>query len=146
MDYLYFIRPFLSKLGEIEGISKEEISVLERKYKVNLPDAYKQYMMVFGKKNGNFMQGVGMRIDELNDIPEAYQYDFAHTSCDNPVPFGDNWYFFGMDQGNFLFFECDGNPDPKVWIMWSLDTVDDIYPSFSAFLLEEVDGKSKYWE
>jgi hypothetical protein len=33
-----------------------------------------------------------------------------------------------------FYFECDGNPNPKVWIMQDLEHTMEVYPSFTDLL------------
>lgn len=98
--------------GEVKGCSKAEIDRLEKRLKVRLPRAYREFLARLGSGVGEFMSSDHwlFKLDEVADIARA---DYAEM-CELPK----NYFVFAERNGcAWVFFVADGaSDDPPVFL------------------------------
>ncbi|GAA3912473.1 hypothetical protein GO495_25340 [Chitinophaga oryziterrae] len=144
LKYLLFLEPYMDVLGKyekLEGISEEEIEDLERAFNVTLPDAYKEYLLFFGKESGQLLTAY---YTEIKYLPETRSEAIAALNFDDEKPgpkadINENYFLFGQWQGYvFYFFDCtEKHEDPPVYILRDSGEIILYKPSFSSFIKED---------
>ncbi len=130
------------KLGNFEGISEKELAEIETEFQITLPKAYRDFMLIFGKRSGYVLDGYGAQypivlgnrgaaeyvLNTIDDIPEG----------DKPI-FKPSYFFFAQWLSyNYWFFDCDEeSDDPKVYLFEDGGKIEDSYFTFTEFIYSE---------
>lgn len=137
MAYFDFITGYISRLGAIAGCTEVEIIQLEKEYDVQLPAAYKEYLRLFGKNTGQLLQGYHTTADQIKRNIGCVEFDLVNTIHSNGFKVEPDMFFFAQWQGTVLYFRCDGNEDPPVYIIETFDDIILYKNSFTTFIKEE---------
>ena len=139
LNHLYFVTPYLSLLGNIEGLSEVHIEKIEMKFKVRLPDSYKEFLKYFGRESGNLLGSYLVEEHKLLGNKESALYASVDELDNKSVKIKDTYFFFGQWQGYvFYFFDCSGNSeDPPVYILTDSPKIEKYKNSFTEFIFEE---------
>jgi SMI1-KNR4 cell-wall len=141
MKYLSFIEKYKSKMGKPIGIDNIIISEIEKHFQLDLPLAYKEYLLNFGANSGNLLSSYYMTypslMDNKSDVFEMINFDDRKLDSEKPK-IESNFFFFGQWQGyNFFFFECGIGENPPVKILNDSFEIIGYKDSFTSFLIEE---------
>lgn len=106
----------LAKINEIHGCTDEEVSFIETKHNVFLPNSYRDFLLHIGKGAGKFMQGTDIFYPSINDIKR----ESIELLKENGEEFSlaDSDFVFEMHQGyEFLYFKLSNtdNNDSSVY-------------------------------
>jgi len=137
MAYFDFITSSLPRLGAIAGCTEEEILQLEKEYDLQLPAAYREYLRLFGKNSGQLLTGYHTTIDQIRENIACVEFDLVNTTHNNTFKMEPEMFFFAQWQGTVLYFRCDGNEDPPVYLINTFDDIIMYKNSFTAFVKEE---------
>lgn len=137
MQYMNFLIPYLPALGDVEGCTEEEIKNLEQSRKVQLPAAYKEYLLLFGRKSGYFLQGYYTTIDQIDSNIECIEFDLRTVDHSGSFMLGPEMFLFGQWQGTYFYFNWGGSEDPEVFMITHFDRVKVLSKSFSDFVRSE---------
>lgn len=137
IKHLNFLKDYINSLGKIEGISDNEIELLEEKFQLKLPDAYKEYLFLFGKSTGNLLSSYLMTIDRIEENIECIKFDLANTIHNNSFSINKDMFFFGQWQGSVFCFLCNGDENPPVYFIQDFDNIKVTYQKFTDFIYEE---------
>ncbi len=139
--------------GQAVGCTPEEVAELERQLRLELPLAYKEFLLYAGKGLGDFEIGSDIFYDEV-DLVELQQTAREFLIEDNaPQRFPEDAYAFWMHQGyQFCFFNTTEGDNPPVHyyiepgedeepkIQWNY------HPDFTNFLIVEMRDQVKHIE
>lgn len=137
MAYFDFITNYSPRLGKAAGCTEEEIALLERKYQLQLPAAYKEYLRLFGKNTGGLLEGFYTTIGEVKQNIATIEFDLVNTDHSHQFKIGPDMFFFGQWQGTVFYFICDGNENPPVYMVESLDDIILYTNTFTDFVRAE---------
>ena len=143
MVYFDFVTSNPSRFGvkQMQGYTDDEIIQLEREYHVHLPAAYKEFLRLCGKKTGQLLSSYHTTVDQIKKNIEALKFDMANTIHSNSFKIEPDMFFFGQWQGSVFYFRCDGNDNPPVYFISSLDDITVVNPTFTDFVKEQEDLK-----
>lgn len=104
----------LSKECPIQGCTEKDIVEIEEKYRVKLPQAYKDFLLLLGDKPGHFLPNCLFRKSELDTIKDIAQKQVKEDGATLKET-----DFVFMQRYNFvLYFENEGNlEDPPVYLL-----------------------------
>lgn len=136
LENLYLNHKKLSRIG----VSMKEITELESSLNVKLPKAYKEFLLIAGRRDG-ILSGWNRNFDDLDSAQEYAREAFQGVGL-NMKPF---WCFAEYnDADSSLFFFLDEGENPPVYnFVADKVIVDDngeevfykrTYESFSAFI------------
>lgn len=137
MAYFDFIKNHLPRLSKARGCTEEEIIQLEQKHQLQLPAAYKEYLRLFGKNTGGLLEGFYTTIDEVKQNAATIEFDMVNTDHSHQFKITPGMFFFGQWQGTVLYFICDGNENPPVYMVESLDDIVPYTKTFTDFVRAE---------
>ena len=96
----------------IEGIPANFYKVLEKRYRLKLPDSYREFLENFGASAGSLKEDIDLYFHEIQDDTELVRSDLEGDELQLP----DNAFVFCSRHGEqFLFFKCDGSNDPPIY-------------------------------
>ena len=137
----------IAKAADLIGCSKVELSTLEAKYQIQLPDTYKKYLRVMGHRSG--------RLFTFDHMAVFYRYVLSMTGdlrqewlSENlpPVKFtlpADALIISGRLGEQFEFIQCTGDVDSPVWYFNTWDwNISQPHPSVISWL-EQWCGESE---
>jgi len=128
----------LVKKQDIEGVESEVIAKIENEYDLLLPNKYKKFLHLFGKKCGQLFTGDCIYYPELLTIKKNYNEMIFDDSMDFKIP-KNAFVFFSYENHTFYYFICDGNDDPIVYSILEGDEKAEVaYASFTRFLIVEI--------
>ena len=86
---------------------------LEGKYKITLPDSYKEWHQN-GGQNKDSLIGTDVDFPRLSEIQDWAKELLTEDQSSFTLP--DKAFVFLMHQGyQFMYFICNGNNDPQIW-------------------------------
>ncbi len=138
-NYISFLEEYSKDIGEFSGLSLEKINQLETNFNVELPDAYKQYLLSFGVKSGNLLNGYYMNYPDLMDNKEdaIHELNFDERKV-NRVEIKDSYFFFAQWQGyNFFFFDCSLKENNPTVFLFDTEKIVKYKDSFIDFIKDE---------
>jgi hypothetical protein len=111
---LNIISAGLAHPADIIGCSPDDISTLEGRFGIPLPEIYRDWLRVMGRGAGHYLEGSDAffpRLLELRDGAEDLLRENRH-----PFSLPEDAFVFLMHQGyQFLFFRTSPpDPDPQV--------------------------------
>ncbi|WP_378187313.1 SMI1/KNR4 family protein [Aquimarina sp. W85] len=140
-NYISFLNNYEDKIGEIIGLNIDEINQLEKDFNVELPLAYKQFLLSSGRKTGFLLNGYYIEYPLLIDNKEdaIHELNFDDRKKDDEKPeIKDNYFFFAQWQGyNFFFFDCSREEDDPVVFLFDTEKITKYKDSFTEFLKDE---------
>lgn len=137
LQYLSFLKPYKNLLGVINGVNTQDIELMKKKYNVQLPVAYKEYLLLFGGKCGNFLNSYLMTYGNIERNFKTVIFDLENTVHNNSFTLNPNIFFFGQWQGTTFYFICDGNDNPAIYFLEDFDNIFVYKDSFTQFIFEE---------
>lgn len=117
-------RSGVASLPQLVGCSEQEITILETKYGVQLPQSYKLYLRVMGHRSGRLFTCDHMAVFYRHvlvmtaDVRECWAEDNAEDGSGPPPGFAfpaDALLIGGRLGDQFWFIRCDGQDDSAVW-------------------------------
>lgn len=125
----------LAKNNEIIGVSIDDINFVEKKFSIELPTVYKDFLAVMGRNAGKLAEDIDFyfpRIIELKNEAEEMIED-KHDAFYLPV----KSFVFSAYQGfQYHYFICDGKNDPEVYRLFDGGEVPKkVANSFSEYLI-----------
>jgi len=139
--YLSFLNDYNELVGFTKGIDVTLIRKIEIEFNVRLPQAYKEFLYLFGEKSGNifgsYYMGFPVLLENKNDALHALNFD--DRKAGNRPEIKDSFFFFGQWQGYiFYFFDCDEmSDDPIVYILTDSPKIEKYKESFTSFVRDE---------
>ena len=137
MAYLDFITGYLPRFGTIAGCTEDEILQVEKEYHLRLPAAYKEYLRLFGKNTGQLLKGYHTAVDQIKQNIACVEFDLVNTTHSNTFKVQPDMFFFAQWQGTVLYFICDGNENPPVYLISTFDDITLYKNTFTDFVKEE---------
>lgn len=139
LQYLHFIPHYDAVIGAPVGLSEVEILELEEQFGVVFPNAYKEFLSLFGKDSGHLLKSYWVTVNKLALNKESALDASEDELSGQKVEVKDNWFFFAQWQGyNFFFFECmEGMEDPAVYMLDDSPYIAMYKDSFTQFIKEE---------
>jgi hypothetical protein len=134
------IRTRIVKPQEIKGCSDSEISMLEARYHLSLPNLYKEFLREMGHYAGLFYQGTDLFYESLFDLRASAEELLCEDESRFQLP--DDAFVFFMHHGyQFMYFRTvNRDDDPPVFNYLEGDGApSQAYDNFSAFLCESVE-------
>lgn len=108
------LRAKLASAETIEGCSEKELVDIEKQFGIKLPQFYRTYMTILGKKSGDFLSECGMFYPDV-----LLNKERALTLLENNTDFRlkDSDFVFLERYGyQFFYFETsEGNANPPVF-------------------------------
>ena len=142
IKYLNFLSPYKFKIGDTKGITLDEILYIESIFSIKLPNAYKEYLLLFGKESGNLLSSYYTEypsvLENKEDAIYALNFDDRQLNKDKPK-LKNSYFFFGQWQGYvFYFFDCEEDcKNPPVYILTDAPKIEKYKDSFSEFIRDE---------
>ena len=130
--------------GGVVGCSEEEIAQIEHHFGHRLPETYRSFLRLMGKKAGNCFVGTDMFFDKLRVLKE-YASDLL-AEGNSGLELKENDFVFSVHQGyQFLFFEAnEDQPDPAIcYYSEGMFSFEEKYSSFSTYLLSAIEDFSR---
>jgi SMI1 / KNR4 family (SUKH-1) len=104
----------LARPAEIAGCTQEEVSSLEKRFGIVLPEIYRDWLRVMGRGAGHYLEGSDAFYPGLLELRDAA----GELLRENGQPFSlaQDAFVFLMHQGyQFLYFRTEPlDPDPPV--------------------------------
>ena len=138
-SYVSFLDKYSDGLGETIGLGIDEISQLEKDFNINLPTAYVEFLLKYGRNSGYLLSSYLMTIDKLCSNRES-ALDASYDEIDDiKVEIKNSYFFFAQWQGyNFFFFDCSLKEDnPPIYILTDSPEITKYKDSFTDFLRDE---------
>jgi len=131
----------LADYSTIVGCSADEIAAIEARFGYKLPESYRDFLVVMGKRAGRFMIGSDLYYDRLSGqrkLAEALLQEAGTVLRLAPTHF----VFYSHQGCQFLFFDAAEGPDPPVYrfIEGDIGTVR-VNDAFSGWLLRAVNDE-----
>lgn len=121
---------------DLVGVSEQEVTSLEAYFGLRFPEAYRQYLLTFGRSAGYLSPWMAFYFDDLKEIRD--QFDLLNIAQNNPVTLPEKNLLIANWESIFDFLVCDGQDNPPVF---RVDLFDDggascrcYAPSFSEYL------------
>ncbi|MDJ0717099.1 MAG: SMI1/KNR4 family protein [Prochloraceae cyanobacterium] len=130
----------LANSEKIQGCSTEEIEIIESKFKLKLPTAYKDFLKICGYRAGKFYAGTDMFYPDILELRTYAENLLKENEVDFQLP--EEAFVFSMHQGyQFDYFLADNqNDDPPVYYYLEGENLPEkISESFSSFLLQSLE-------
>lgn len=131
-------------MSQIRGFSDEEISEIESRTAMKLPEFYKEFLRVMGKKGGGFMKGTHLIPNDVDDIAGARSRAaqvMAKGGAEEKLP--DDAFVIGDHQGYQYWYFLTNPPDdnPAVFYYRELrPRAAKVADTFTEFLNRRRDG------
>lgn len=97
------------------GCTDEEIDSIESSFSLRLPRAYRDFLLEMGRNAGDFLAGMDYRFPQLFELRTWAEELLRESGSGYDLP-QNALVFFSDPGGAFLFFHCDENPDPPVFV------------------------------
>ncbi len=108
-----FIEAGIATPEKILGCTDEEVLEIEKFYNLKLPDAYKEYLLKFGKRSGDFLRECEIYYPHILENREAAE-TLLDANTDYKLKQSD-YVFIARYGCQFWFFQTeDRNPNPSV--------------------------------
>lgn len=111
----FLIKAGKAKPGDVIGLSDSEISSIERTMSLELPEIYKNFLRICGRKAGELFEDVDSFYPVILELREELEEILEEIGSSFTLP-DDAFVFSGYQGYQYLYFIC-GEPDPKVWIL-----------------------------
>lgn len=140
-NYVSFLNDYSNRIGETTGLGVDEISQVEKRFDIELPIAYKQFLLNTGSKTGFLLNGYYMEypslIDNKQDAINELNFD-DRKKDDEKVEIKNSYFFFAQWQGyNFFFFDCSLKEDDPTVFLFDTNKITKYKNSFTDFLKDE---------
>ncbi len=137
--------------NQIKGCTPQEIAELEQQLKLELPLAYKEFLLYAGKGLGSFENGSRIFYDDDVGLIELQQIAREFLAEDDfPQKLPDDAYVFWMHQGYmFCFFRTSEGDNPPVHFhqeSFKDDFAWNHQKHFTDFLIVEMRDQAKHLE
>lgn len=148
MKYLTEAKAILETVIPPEDLlpcTHQEVRLIEKEIGASIPEAYKEFLLWIGHGAGGFLRGSDCFYKHLPELPTAATELLQENNFQQPLP-RDAFVFF-MHQGyQFNFFKFSEGENPPIYFYgeWKgLSSFEKIYPSYSDFLLTEIQDYAK---
>ena len=117
------------------GCNQEQITEIENKFQITLPQIYKDYLAAIGQKSGDFLRGSDFWYPELLTLREDAEILLQEDN--SPFKLPDKAFVFGMHQGyQFFYFDTLAGDDPPVYHYMEGEAVKKVNDHYSEFLID----------
>ncbi|WP_188315914.1 deoxyribonuclease V [Chitinophaga agrisoli] len=144
MPYFDFLLDRLEDFGEIAGCTEEEITAIESQFQLQLPEAYKDFLRLFGRESGHLLEPYAMTIDNLQAHKDEVTDMYEGTEPYDILNFSQKGFFFGHMDDMLLFFICNGDDDPAVYLMEAPEDINAYESSFTRFIELELQRDEEF--
>jgi hypothetical protein len=140
-NYVSFLEDYSNIIGETTGLIADEISQVEKKFDIELPKAYRHFLLNIGRKTGFLLNGYYMEypslIENKEDAINELNFD-DRKKDDEKVEIKNSYFFFAQWQGyNFFFFDCSLKEDDPTVFLLDTNKIIKYKDSFTDFLKDE---------
>ena len=119
------------KKENLQGCTISDISELEKKFDVKLPNNYIEFLKILGKRSDGFLQGTDFLYDKLFKLKQ-YAIDLLKENKANYVLGKDDFVFMSHQGYQFLFFKC--NDDKAIYCYEDGDSnIQKVYDNFEEW-------------
>jgi len=137
----------------VAGCTDQQIEDLEKEHKVVLPESYKNFLKLLGKKSGKIFPKTDISFDKISEIRDLAKKTLNESAQE--LVLQKNCFLFSMKKGyngyQFLFFNTNGSDESEIYrIADSESEPTKISENFTQFfqkianrLLDEESVKSK---
>ena len=130
--------------GSLVGCSDNEIAALESHFSVQLPEAYKAFLRVWGKEDGGYLNDCSYLYSSLTKWVRRDAEGFAERHNFKLEP---TWFAFLSRDSVFFFFDTAQGIDPPVFrYTEGKEGVEQVYDSFSLWLTDMVNSDIESWK
>jgi hypothetical protein len=127
-------------LDSFKGCTEEEITSLESRFSLCLPQCYRDFLAVMGRTAGKFLVGTDYSFPKLLEFRKDAEGLLRTSQSDFKLR--STAFVFMFHQGyTFLYFDCHANPyDPPVFMFTEAEKEPrKVSDTFSAWLLAAVE-------
>lgn len=131
----------LHRMGNrLQPLTAKEVDLIETRFKLVLPQLYKQFLRTMGNGAGNYMQGSSVFYKDI-----FFLRDWAtETLVENAMmPLDDDAFVFWMHQGyQIAYFKLDEGDNPPVYFFSEGENSYEFHKKNNTlidFFLEELD-------
>lgn len=132
-------------IGQLVPCSEEDIHTLENQLGQTLPDAYREFLLLMGRRTGGLLGGTNWLYEDLEIMQEDAVELMRHDKFPVILP-PDAFVFLMHQRYQFGFFRLTEGDDPPVY--YYLESDDEIAlkiasPHYSVFIFNiiEMEGK-----
>ena len=124
----------LARNENMVGCSEDEIDQLEAECHLNLPIAYREFLIACGHGGGKFQVGTDWTYPELLELQATGRFLMQQNVPSVEFPL--NAFVFSSHQGyQFLYFHCGVSEDPPVYYFLENETgPSKVVPTFTSWL------------
>lgn len=128
----------------LHGCNKYEISLIENHFSQQLPNEYKDFILIAGKGAGKLFQGTAIYYPTLLELQSSAKVLLEELNLLKLLPA--NALVFRMHQGYEFTFLLPGHDNPPVLqYIEGNDHCTQPWSSFSDFLEESINEHVKVW-
>ncbi|GAA6154318.1 SMI1/KNR4 family protein [Pseudoteredinibacter isoporae] len=98
----------------LEGVSMADVGRIESLADLQLPEAYKSFLLSFGKNAGKLANDVVFFYSEILGLKEELEEMIDEEGLDFEIP-SKAFIFSGYQGFQYHYFICDGKDDPEVY-------------------------------
>lgn len=125
----------LASRGSLQGCTPEEIASIDSHFGLRLPQCYRDFLTQVGRCAGAFLVGFDYSFPKMFEFRDWAGQMIQQSGWSFSLP-KIAYVFFFDPAGAFLFFHCNGDPDPPVLMF--IETENDarkVFDTFSDWLL-----------
>ncbi len=142
MKYLSFLEKYKDLVpGEIVPCPLEEIAFFEKQHQLILPLAYKEFLLIMGKKSGDLFSGSDVEFSILAELQLEANEILERSIGKKLNP--DEFVIFIHLNYSILFFSLLAGDDPPVYLFIEPEESPNIrmeYKSFSDYIFFQLDN------
>lgn len=138
-----YLRTIIQRLKErghdfsvFQPCTQQEIHALEQEFGIQLPAAYREFLLLMGHVGGEVMRGTQCFYKDLHKIQGWSRTLLESNYVETPLPL--DAFIFLYNGYQFLFFRTSEGDDPPVYSYVEGDdsahTFPQTFPHFSQFL------------
>jgi hypothetical protein len=135
----------VARSDEIRPCSEEEVTALEVSLGVEMPNAYRDFLLTMGRGAGDLFIGSDVYYDRLFELREWAQDLLDENEATDTIPL--DAFVFLMHQGyQFMFLRKSEGEDPPVWAYNEADTTSAfriVATKFTEFLRNAIEGHAR---
>jgi len=109
-DLAFYIK---NRGNKLEPVTSSKIFLIEKEFKITLPEVYKQFLQLMGNGAGEYMRGSSVFYDEIFSL-RKWADELVHENDIEPIP--NDAFVFWMHQGyQAAYFKLNEGDNPPVY-------------------------------